>query len=283
MLVAGVESGHFLVGALRHAVGAAVLVERGVHSHHDVLVAVVLDKRSGRPDKLLATHDRANHLDRQVGRALERAASAQLDDLGAALGDIDLHLLPLGSSHLALLNQVVERSAVDAHLRSEHCHLLAVATIGGAAGDLALHHAKVLGQCALQAGRVEASQCGDLRGLQARVEQRDQPSEVGGVEDDDHMLHIRAILLDVLAQPLGNLAVALEQVLAGHAGLAGGTTAADDVLGTGESLGGIGGGSDLDITETTLTHLLGHTLGREHIIQADIICQPHHQGSLNHV
>ena len=97
------------------------------------------------------------------------------------------------------------------------------------------------------------------------------------------MLHVGAVVLDVLAQTLCNLAVALEQILTGHTGLAGSATARDDIFSTGECFLSIGGGSDVHVIETALAHFLGHALGREYVIQADVGSQAHREGGLNHV
>ena len=53
------------------------------------------------------------------------------------------------------------------------------------------------------------------------MEKHHESGKVGWVEDHNHMLHVGAVLLDVLAEILGDLAVALEKILAGHALLAG--------------------------------------------------------------
>ena len=168
-------------------------------------------------------------------------------------------------------------------MRAEDGHLLAVSAVGGAAGDFVLCHAKSLGQRAQQARGVECRERGHLAGLQARIKQRHQTGEVGGVEDNHHMLHVGTVALDVLAQILGNLAVAGEQVLAGHALPAWSAATGDDVLGTSIRLGGVGGGGDFHVAKATVAHLLGHALGREHVVEADVIGQTHHQGSLYHV
>ena len=110
-----------------------------------------------------------------------------------------------------------------------------------------------------------------------------QTRDVSGVEDYDHELGVGTIFLDILAQLLSGLGVAGQQVLASHALLAGSTTRGDDILGTGESLGGIGGGNDISVVETTLAHLLGYTLCGEHVVEADVGSQLQHQGCLNHV
>ena len=168
-------------------------------------------------------------------------------------------------------------------MAAEDCHLLTVSTVGSATSDLTLLHTKLLGEGRLQTGSVQTSQCGDLSGFQTRVQQGYQTSQVGGVEDDDYVLHVRAVLLDVLSQLLGNLTVAGEQVLTGHTSLTGSTTGRDDVLSVLESLLSIGGGYDVHIVETTLAHLLGYTLWREYVIETDLTCQTHHQGGLCHV
>ena len=86
------------------------------------------------------------------------------------------------------------------------------------------------------------------------------------------MLHIGAIGLDVLTQLLCDLAVAFEQILARHAGLARCAARRDDILRVGESL-----------LHVALAHLLGHTLRRKDVVQAEIGGQTHHQGGLRHV
>ena len=75
------------------------------------------------------------------------------------------------------------------------------------------------------------------------------------------MLHIGAVLLDVLAQFFGNLTVAGEQILTSHTSLTGCTTGRDDILCIGESLLSVGGSGDLHVTETALAHFLGHAFG----------------------
>ena len=68
--IACVEQSHLLGCSLGHLVRASVGVESGVHSHHDVLVLLVLDVCACRPCERLATHDGTNHLYRAVGRTL---------------------------------------------------------------------------------------------------------------------------------------------------------------------------------------------------------------------
>ena len=158
-----------------------------------------------------------------------------------------------------------------------------MATKGMCAYNLVLHHTKLLGQCTLQTGAVERSKSGHLTRLEAAVEESNQTGKVSGVEDDDHMLHIGTVGLDVLAQILSNLAVAGQQVLACHTLLTGCTTTGDDILGILECLSHIGSGCDAGVTETALAHFLCHTLGREHVVQADVRGETHHQRALNHV
>ena len=75
------------------------------------------------------------------------------------------------------------------------------------------------------------------------------------------MVDVGAEGLDVLTKLLGNLTVAGQQVLAGHALLTGSTTRRNDVLSVGESFLGVGRGGDVHVVETTLAHLLSHTFG----------------------
>ena len=123
-----------------------------------------------------------------------------------------------------------------------------MATIGSATSDLILHHTELLGQCALQTGRVETCEGSYLSWFQTRVEQGYQTSKVGRVEDDYHVLYIGAELLDVLAKLLG-----------------------------------ISCSNDVHIVETTLAHLLCNTLWRENVVKTNLSCQTHHQSGLSHV
>ena len=168
-------------------------------------------------------------------------------------------------------------------MAAEYGHLLAVTTVCSTTCNLTLHHTELLGQCALQTGGVKTGEGCYLSGLQTRVQQCYQTGQVSGVKDDDDMLHVRAVLLDVLAQLFSNLTVTGQQVLTGHTGLTGSTTRRDDVLSVLESLLSVGGGNDVYVVETTLAHLFSYTLGREYVVQTDFTCQTHHQGGLSHV
>ena len=71
MFVACIQLSVLLVGSLWYFVVCASLVERRLHSHHDVVVLVGAYVCSYRETEWFATHDRANHLNREVSRALE--------------------------------------------------------------------------------------------------------------------------------------------------------------------------------------------------------------------
>ena len=117
------------------------------------------------------------------------------------------------------------------------------------------------------------------------MEKDHETGQVGRVEDHDDVLDIGAILLDILAEILGDLAVALEEVLTGHAFLAGCTTGRDDVLGVLESLGGIGRPGDVGTFESAVRHLGDNATqtGLIHIIQAHVGGETQHQRGLGHV
>ena len=52
------------------------------------------------------------------------------------------------------------------------------------------------------------------------MEKCHETCQIGRVEDDDNMFYIRAVCLKVLSELLGDFAVPLEEVFAGHALLA---------------------------------------------------------------
>ncbi len=159
-----------------------------------------------------------------------------------------------------------------------------MATIRGAAGNLVLLHTELLGQGALQTSRVEGCKRSHLSGLQAAVEQSDQTCEVGRIEDDDNVLHVGAISLDVLAKLLCNLAVAGKEVFASHASLTGCATAGNDVLGILESLGNIGGCSEIHAIVATVEHLFHHTLhsGSVNVVETYVRSEAHSERCLHH-
>ena len=124
-----------------------------------------------------------------------------------------------------------------------------------------------------------------FRGLQAGVDEGCEGSDVSGVEDDDDVLHIGAVLLDVLAEVCSNLAVALEQILTRHTLLTGSATARNDVLSTCEGLLGIDGVGEVSTGEGAVAHLVidaMHT-GFVDVIQADVGGETQHQHTLHHV
>ena len=62
VLIALVELSHLLRSTYWHLIRTAILVESGVHCHHDVLILLIIHIGSCRPAECLATHDGANHL-----------------------------------------------------------------------------------------------------------------------------------------------------------------------------------------------------------------------------
>ena len=131
----------------------AVLVDHGRHSHHHVLETESVDIAAGRPCEGLAAHGALDHLHSLIGWALERGATAQLDDVAAALSS---HVLDLGPA-LCRQGKVSEGLAVDEGLAGENSHLLAVATVGVSLRYLVLLHAELLSQLLLQTCAVEGS------------------------------------------------------------------------------------------------------------------------------
>ena len=158
-----------------------------------------------------------------------------------------------------------------------------MSSVGGASSHLALHHAEFLGERALQTSGVESCECSHLSWFESRIEESYETSEVSRVKDDDHVLHVRAVGLDVLTQFLSDFAVASEEVLTSHTFLTRCTTRRDDVFCILECLCHVGGSHDVDIAETALSHFLSHSFRREHIIEADVASKSHHEGSLYHI
>ena len=157
--------------------------------------------------------------------------------------------------------------------------------IGAGTGHLALLHLEVGGEFGLQTGRVEGGEGRHLAGLQAGVQEHHQTGQVGRVEDNDHVLNVRAILLDILTELLCDLAVAFQEVFAGHAGLAGGATGRDDVFCVLESNGGIRRPGEIDTLEGAMVHFGDNAFqtGLIHIIEADVRSKLEHHGGLRHV
>ena len=117
------------------------------------------------------------------------------------------------------------------------------------------------------------------------MEQYHETGKVGRVEDNYDVLDIRAVFLDVLAEILRDLAVTLEQVLAGHAFLARGSSGRDNVLGTLESYLRVCGPSDVGAFESAMGHLGHDTLQTRfiNVIKADVRCELEHHRRLGHV
>ena len=175
--------------------------------------------------------------------------------------------------------------AVHFHLGGENGHGFTVTTIGVGAGDLALLYAELLGQGFLQTGAIQGGQGGELLRLQAGTDEGGESGYIGRVENNHHELNVRAVLLNILAEFCGNLAVALEEVLTGHAFLAGCSTGGNDVLGILEGFGWINGGGEVHIRECAVVHLGQNALEArlEDIVQADVGGETQHAGGLNHV
>ena len=96
--------------------------------------------------------------------------------------------------------------------------------------------------------------------------------DIGRIEDNHHKLGVRAVLLDVVAEFCGNLAVALEEVLTGHAFLTGCAAAGDDVFCILEGLCGINCGSEVHALKCAVVHFCQDTLetGLKDIVEADV-------------
>ncbi len=121
--------------------------------------------------------------------------------------------------------------------------------------------------------------------LQARIHQSDKTGDISGIKHHYHMLHIRTILLDVTAETGSNLGIALEQILASHAGLSRRTAAAHHITCSGQRLLHIGCVSKVHSLKAAVTQLLGHTFKRRlvWVVQAHVRRQAHHQRRLGHI
>ena len=155
---------------------------------------------------------------------------------------------------------------------------------GAAAGDFAALHSKVFGEFAAQTSGVKCGECGHLRRFQPGVEQSDESGEVCGVEDDDHVLHVGAVLFDVLTQVLCDFAVSGEQVFACHACLAGRTAGGDDVFCIFESLSHVSGGGEVHTVIAAVEHFFHHAFHARSIdvIEAHIRGELHGESGLYH-
>ena len=117
-----------------------------------------------------------------------------------------------------------ERFAVDAGCGSEHSHLLSVASVCAGIDNAVGRDVEIFCKLIAQTRAVESCESCDARGFHAGVEKSDQTRYVGGVEDNHDMFHIGAIFSYVLSEVFGNLSIAFEMILAGHACLTGCTT-----------------------------------------------------------
>ena len=86
-------------------------------------------------------------------------------------------------------------------------------TVSSATSHFILLHAKLLSDSRLETSRIEGCQCSHLTWLQTRIKESYETSEVGRVENNNHMLHVWAVSLDVLTQILCNLTVASKKIL----------------------------------------------------------------------
>ena len=99
-----------------------------------------------------------------------------------------------------------------------------MATVCVGTSNLILLNAELKSESLLQTSRVEGSERCKLVWLQTRVDKCSKSCNVSRVEDNNHVLYVRAIFLDVVAELSSNLAVAFQQVLTCHAVLARSTT-----------------------------------------------------------
>ena len=108
---------------------------------------------------------------------------------------------------------------------------------------------------------------------------------IGRVEDNHNVVHIRAVLLDVVAELSGDLAVALEKILTGHAVLARSAAGRDDELSASESLLRISCPCDVRTRESAMIHFLGYTVDSrfDDVIKTDVRSKTEHESGLSHV
>ena len=112
-----------------------------------------------------------------------------------------------------------------------------------------------------------------------------ETGQVGRVEDYDNMLYIRAIRLYILAELLGDLAVALEKVLSGHSLFAGSSAGRNDIFRVFVCLLDIRSVGNVGAIECTMIHFLGNPFQPLciRIIQTEVRSKSHHHSGLCHV
>ena len=198
-----------------------------------------MNEYAGRVFERFAAHGRCDHADRKVGRALERRTAPEVDNVLAALNHPLLQVGPVAFGHF-LTDQRRKGFSGDERRRSEDCHLLTVAAVGTAVTDFIGRNLEVFGQFRTQTRGVQCREGRNLRRLQSCVDQRDETRDVGGIEDHNDVLHVRAISLEVFAELRSDLGIAFQQVLARHAGLAGRTARRYDVSRIGQRLPDVG-------------------------------------------
>ena len=96
--------------------------------------------------------------------------------------------------------------------------------VGVGTCNCALRDTEFLCEVALQTGGVESCKGSELAWLQTGVDESCEGCHVSRVEDYHNVLYVRAVLLDIVTELSGNLAVAFEKVLSGHTFLAWGST-----------------------------------------------------------
>ena len=237
---------------------------------------------AGRPGELVAARHRGlDGLDGQEGRALDGAAAAQLDDLGATLDGVVLDGLDafLGQAHPG------DRGAADGGLGHEHRHGLAVTAVGEGVLHVGLADAELLREVGLQTRAVEGGQGGHPARTEAGVDEDGEGRDVSRVEDDHHVLDFRTVLADIFAEAGGDFAVAFQQVFTGHAFLTGSTAGGDDVLCAGEGFLRVRRGDEPHARESAVLHLEKDAVvtGLVHIVKADVRCQAQHGSDQGHV
>ena len=258
------------------------LIHEGRHGHEDVAVLVGVHIGTGRPGELLTTlHRGLDGLDGEEGRALDGAAAAELDDFRTTL---DGFLLDGGD---ALLGQAHagDRSAADGGLGHEDRHGLAVTAVGEGVLNVGLTDTELLGQVGLETGGVEGGEGRNAAGTEAGVDEDGERGDIGRVEDDHHVLHLRAVLADVVTEVGGDFAVALQQVFTGHTLFTRSTAGGDDVLGAGEGFLRVGGGDVTHPGEGAVLHFEKDAVvtGLIDVVQTHIRGEAQHCGNHGHV